>query len=350
MPVHASSAGLGAALALTAAAALLAVGVPLHRDGLLLFLPAILLSTRWWGRAAGYVATATAAACALLLLAARSQAAPVGIGDLGATALLGLLGGGIAAWTSRREVPTWSGGEARRAKEEFLATVSHELRTPLNAILGWTELLRTRRSVPPQQMDRGLEVIDRNARRQLALVEELLAAAADPPASAGEWRRLDLRSMLAGLLRELESAATVAGVELTVEATCAVSVAEAVWVRGDEPSLRLALRHLVENAIKFTPAGGSVRTCLRQSGDRALLFVTDTGPGIEARRLERVFEPFTQQDGSATRAHGGLGLGLSIARRLIERHGGYLDLRSGPAIGATVLVTLPAERRSGAVV
>jgi signal transduction histidine kinase len=344
MPAHASGAGLGAALALTAAATLLAVGMPLHRGGLLLFLVAVLVSTRWWGRAAGYVSTATGAASALLILAAQADESGFGAADLGAMALLGLLGAGIAAWTGAPEPLITSAGDPRRLKEEFLATVSHELRTPLNAILGWTELLRGRSSSSPQQLDRGLEVIDRNARRQLALVDELLAVADSAPSSA-EWQRLDLRAMLAGLLLELEGTATVAGVELAVEANPAQTreedVAGPVWVSGDGPSLRLALRHLFENAIKFTPAGGSVRTCLRLTGDRVLLFVTDTGLGIDARHLADVFEPFTQQDGSAARAHSGLGLGLTIARRLIEHHGGHLDLWSGAANGSTVLVTLP---------
>jgi signal transduction histidine kinase len=345
MPAHASGAGLGAALALTAAAALFAVGLPVHRGGLLLFLVAVLVSTRWWGPAAGYVSTVTGAASALLMFAAQADEPALGVADLGVTALLGLLGAGIAAWTGARERPLPSASDSRRSKEEFLATVSHELRTPLNAILGWTELLRTRRSVPPHQIDRGLEVIDRNARRQLALVDELLAVADSPP-SPQDWQRLDLRVMLAGLLRELESTATVAGVELAVEPNAAEARGETapVWVSGDGPSLRLALHHLFENAIRFTPAGGSVRTCLRLGGDRVLLFVTDTGLGIDARHLEDVFEPFTQQDGSAARTHGGLGLGLTIARRLIERHGGHLDLQSAAAVGVTVLVTLPAER------
>ncbi|MEO5821729.1 MAG: HAMP domain-containing sensor histidine kinase [Vicinamibacteraceae bacterium] len=347
MPAHVSGAGLGAALALTSAAASLAVGMPLRRSGLLLFLVAVLVSTRWWGRVAGYVSTATGALCSLILLVVQAEGTAIGVADLAATALLGLLGTGIAAWTGPRERRLSSVRDARRVKEEFLATVSHELRTPLNAILGWTELLRTRRCEPSQQVDRGLEVIDRNARRQLALVEELLAAA-DPPSAPDDWQLIDLRAMLTTLLNGLEGTAAVAQVELAEEATAAGTAsdyggAEPVWVRGDGPSLRLALRHLVENAIKFTPGGGSVRTCLRQSGDRVLLFVTDTGPGIEPRHLEHVFEPFTQQDGSAVRAHGGLGLGLTIARRLVERHGGHLDLRSD-VTGSTVLVTLPVDR------
>ena len=96
--------------------------------------------------------------------------------------------------------------------------------------------------------------------------------------------------------------------------------------------------------IKYTPAGGEVRTCLRQSGEQVLIFVSDTGRGIAATEVEHVFEPFSQLDSSAARTHGGLGLGLTIARKLIERHGGHVDLRSDAAVGgSTVLVTLPAS-------
>ena len=232
-------------------------------------------------------------------------------------------------------------------KEEFLATVSHELRTPLNAILGWTELLRMPRGAAPQQVDRGLEVIERNARRQLALVDELLTAA-EPQSSPDAWQRFDLRAMLQDLLADLAPGGTAAGVELVDDgATCADAPPEPagpVWVRGDAAGLRLALRHILDNALKYTPAGGEVRTCLRQSGEQALIFVTDTGRGIAATEVEHVFEPFSQLDSSAARTHGGLGLGLTIARRLIERHGGHVDLRSDAAVrGATVLVTLPVS-------
>ena len=119
--------------------------------------------------------------------------------------------------------------------------------------------------------------------------------------------------------------------------------ADPMWVRGDAAGLRLALRHVLDNAIKYTPPGGDVRTRVRRSGDRVLIFVCDTGGGIEAARVEQVFEPFRQADSSAARRFGGLGLGLTIARKLVERHGGHVDLRgNGAAEGTTVLITLPA--------
>jgi signal transduction histidine kinase len=232
-----------------------------------------------------------------------------------------------------------------RLKEEFLATVSHELRTPLNAILGWTELLRTPAALSPRDLDRGLEVIERNARRQLALVEELLAVA-DPERSAADWQRIDLRALMHALLENLEEPARAADVALQEDPPGDASPASgesAVWVVGDPAGLRLALRHILENALKFTPAGGRVRTRLARRDGDALIAVSDTGPGIDPAIGERVFEPFRQQDSSPSRAHGGLGLGLTIARRLIEAHGGRVDVRSdGPGRGATFLVTLPS--------
>ena len=116
---------------------------------------------------------------------------------------------------------------------------------------------------------------------------------------------------------------------------------------GDAASLRTALRHILDNAIKYTPAGGEVRTCIRQSGEQVLIFISDTGHGIARTEVEHVFEPFSQLDNSAARTHGGLGLGLTIARKLIGRHGGHVDLRSDPGVrGSTVLVTLLASAQA----
>ena len=351
MSGHLSAAGLGAALAVTAAAGSVAVDLSLHRGGVLALLLAVLAATRWCGRIAGYAATLTSAGVVLAMQRMTAVQSPPTLSDAAALALLCLLGFGIAAWTGPTEAAAPPADEPRadpgRLKEEFLATVSHELRTPLNAILGWTQLLRMRRGTAPVEIDRGLEVIERNARRQLALVEELLTAAdADTPAD--QWQRLELRAMLGSLLADLATGATAARIGLAVEeGSCfgeASPSAEPVWVRGDAASLRTALRHILENAIKYTPAGGEVRTCLRQSGAQVLFFVSDTGTGVSPAQVERIFEPFSQLDNSPARRHGGLGLGLTIARRLIERHGGHVDLRSDVAgMGSTVLVTLPAD-------
>jgi signal transduction histidine kinase len=338
MSGHVSGAWLGAALAMMAAAGSLAAGIALRPGGLLVSLLAVLAAARWLGHPAGYAASATSAIVATLLLGPTTSLA-----DAIAVGLLALTAVGIATWTGPRHHDVGPPGrDPGRLKEEFLATVSHELRTPLNAILGWTELLRLPSGLPPQHVDRGLEVIERNARRQLALVEELLAAA-DPAAPIDDWQPLDLRGLMRSLVDALEQPAADAQVLLHDEPTAVVGAADPVWVRGDAAALRVALRHIVENAIKFTPAGGRVQTRLRKSGDRALIFVSDTGPGIDPRFADQAFEPFRQENASASRPHGGLGLGLTIARRQIERHGGHLDLRSGArGEGTTFLVTLPA--------
>jgi signal transduction histidine kinase len=293
------------------------------------------LSAAWFGAALALTAVAGA-------LAGRDGAGAA------ALVLLGVIGSGIAVWTWRRTPVLPPPADLRRVKEEFLATVSHELRTPLNVILGWTELLRRPRVGPPAQVDRGLEVIERNARRQLALVEELIAAA-EPDTSSEDWRRLDVRELVGTLLDALEPNAAAAQVRLAMDGPDSPAMAEApsagadsIWVWGDAPALRLALRHVLDNAVKYTPQGGEVKTRVRQCGDRVLIFVCDTGGGIEADRVEEIFEPFHQADSSAARRFGGLGLGLTIARKVIERHGGYIDLRgNGAAAGATVLITLP---------
>jgi signal transduction histidine kinase len=336
-----SKAALGAVLAAAAGLVPLMLGLSVWRGGLLVSLLAVLLVTRWRGRAAGLAATAASGAATAIALAAGGSVEAV---DFVVVALVVAVGAGMAVWISPHPARETADPETGRLKEEFLATVSHELRTPLNAILGWTELLRMPRALPSEQVDRGLEVIDRNARRQLALVEELLAAT-ESGVSSEHWEPVDVRALLQALVSGLTQAASIAAVQIEDEAAApsASGGAEtAIRVQGDAQGLRLALRHVLDNAIRFTPAGGQVRTRLRRAGGRVLIFISDTGPGIDPSRLAQVFEPFRQDDGSTSRPHGGLGLGLTIARRLIERHGGHLDLRSDRGGGATFLITLPA--------
>ena len=345
---HLCGVSLGVALALTAAAASLALGLLPSHGGVMALLMAVLVASRSSGPVAGYAATVTGAVLSLGLLAAGAADSATTGSHAGALVMLGLIGTGIAAWTGQRPSaaqppPT----ELRRVKEEFLATVSHELRTPLNAILGWTELLRMRRAVPPQQVDRGLEVIERNARHQLALVEELLAAA-EPGTLSEDWATLDVRLLLESVVDGITAAATRADVVIALDALSsgpAPGKVVPVWVRGDEASLRIAIRHVLDNAVKYSNRGGDVHIRLRLCGGQVLLFVSDEGGGIETSKLVQVFEPFSQGDSSAARRFGGLGLGLTIARKLIERHGGHIDLRSsGVSGGSTVLVTLPSAR------
>ena len=234
--------------------------------------------------------------------------------------------------------------ENLRLKDEFLATVSHELRTPLNAILGWIQLLRMPRAtaVPAEidrELDRGLEVIERNARRQLALVEDLLVAAG-PARAPDEWRPVDLRELVTELLADLVDTATAASVALL---RTPADAGPEVLVNGDRAALRLALRHILANAIKFAPSGGQVRIEFDHASDHVRLAVSNTGDAIDPKLSRALFEPFRQRDGSASRVHGGLGLGLTVAQRLIRGHRGRIDLHSsGRGQGVTVVVSLPA--------
>lgn len=223
--------------------------------------------------------------------------------------------------------------EASQAKSEFLSNMSHEVRTPLNGILGMTELLLT--SDPtPQQRD-NLYVIRDCARDLLSLLTDVLDLS---NLERGRLeicgRRTDLRQSLDGVVRVFEAHAASKGLRLSVD----VDVAVPQHVVVDAVRLRQVLMHLVANAVRFTERG---EVCLRldvresATADPVLAFsVTDTGAGIPPEQLERIFEPFTQGDGSIRRRHGGAGLGLAIASRLVERMGGRLEVESRVGSGS----------------
>ena len=229
--------------------------------------------------------------------------------------------------------------EANRLKDEFLATLSHELRTPLNAILGWTKLLRSN-AVQPGSQDRALEKIERNAAAQARLVEDLLEISR---ITTGKLR-LDVRPF------DLVTLATTAidSIKPTAEAR-GVAIERSfetpsLPTGGDPDRLQQVIWNLLSNAVKFTPAGGVVTVALRRSGDIDEISVTDTGIGIDPSFLPSVFETFRQADASSTRAHGGLGLGLSIVRHLVDMHGGTVHAESqGRGTGARFTVRLPVR-------
>jgi PAS domain S-box-containing protein len=240
--------------------------------------------------------------------------------------------------------------EASRAKDEFLATVSHELRTPLASILGWTRLLR-RGGLAPQKQTRALETLERNARAQTRLVEDLL----DVSRIVSGKTRLNVES--ADLGRIVESAvesirpgADSRGVQLQASV-------QPCTLAGDPERLHQVLWNLLSNAVKFTPRGGRVSVSMEVRERTATVTVSDTGQGIRPDFLPHVFERFRQADATATRAHGGLGLGLAIVRHLVELHGGTVSATSaGEGQGATftlrlpLTATLPLERpEEGAV-
>ncbi len=232
-----------------------------------------------------------------------------------------------------------SAQRATRVKDEFLATLSHELRTPLSAILGWTQvLMRTGADDFPPRHRHALDVIDRNARAQVRLIDDLLDLSR---IMAGKIR-LDMQDVR---LDELVAAAvdSVAPGAQAKALRLDVSLGPApARLAGDPARLSQVVWNLLTNAVKFTPRGGRVEVALERTDGLARLRVSDTGIGIPAAFLPQVFERFSQRDSSTTRAHGGLGLGLAIARQLVELHGGTIAVASeGEGRGATFTVELP---------
>lgn len=229
--------------------------------------------------------------------------------------------------------------ELSRLKDEFLATMSHELRTPLNAIFGWITLLRTRRLDEATQA-RALETIERNARAQKRLIEDLL----DVSRIVTGKITLELGDVVPS--RVIEAAvATLQPAAQAKEVSIVPLLGEvAGTVRGDSARLQQIVCNLLSNAVKFTPQGGRIEVELAMSGDQVQISVTDTGQGIKAEFLPHVFERFRQEDGSISRRHGGLGLGLAIVRHLVELHSGTVEaLSNGEGRGARFVVRLPAR-------
>ena len=228
--------------------------------------------------------------------------------------------------------------EANRLKDEFLATLSHELRTPLNAIVGWVHLLR-HGQLPQEEQRHALERIDRNAHAQARLVQDLL----DVSRITTGKLRLDIREMdFAAVVSNAVDACRPAADARQVTIVCQVS--GVFQTRGDPDRLQQVVWNLITNAVRFTSAGGRVTVSLSRSDGADLLRVRDTGAGIDPQFLPYVFEPFRQADAASTRAHGGLGLGLTIVRRLVEMHGGTVTVASdGVGLGATFTVTLPVR-------
>ena len=226
---------------------------------------------------------------------------------------------------------------ANRAKDEFIAVVSHELRAPLNAMLGWTRILQ---NTPPdaQTTEHALNVIVRNARSQSKLIEDLLDASR---ISRGELR-FDMQAL--ELIPIIKSATEIAAPAATAKEIFISEQLEttANFITGDADRLLQILDNLLSNAIKFTPAGGSVKVRLEREANEAKITITDSGQGISPDFLPQVFRRFKQADPSDTRRHGGLGIGLSLARHLVELHGGRISAHSaGEGKGATFSVYLP---------
>lgn len=226
-------------------------------------------------------------------------------------------------------------------KDEFLATLSHELRTPLTAILGWAQVLR-RGSRDQADLHRGLQTIERNARAQAQLIEDLLDMSSIASGKVQlEMLSLSPAAIASAAIDTVRPAAEARHIELRTEFD-----AQAGMVAGDASRLQQIIWNLLTNAIKFTPHGGVVTIGVRREGDQVALFVRDTGIGIASGFIDHVFERFRQADATTTRKHGGLGLGLSIVKHLVEQHGGTVHAHSaGEGQGACFTVRLP--RRGG---
>jgi len=235
---------------------------------------------------------------------------------------------------------------ANQSKDEFLTVVSHELRSPLNSILGYARLLRTR-PADPSQVKQTVEIIERNGRMQLQLIEDLL----------------DTARIISGKLKlEVQPVGLVGVVTAALEAVRPAAQAKSIdivsdidplagRITGDAGRLQQVVWNLLSNAIKFTPRSGRVELRMESVDHQIRITVNDTGKGIEPEFLPFVFDRFRQSDSSSARRFGGLGLGLSLVKQLVELHGGTVEAASdGPGCGATFTVTLPqSSALTGAV-
>lgn len=224
---------------------------------------------------------------------------------------------------------------ANRMKDEFLGTISHELRTPLNAVLGWVHLIRTGKLDEATEA-RGFECIERNVRQQAQLTADLLdVSSALTGRLTMEMRPVSLMSVVAEATAQVKTAAAAKDVRLEV-----AGPDTPVIVRGDANRLRQVIWHLLANAIKFTPRSGSIELTV-ETNDHVCVTVRDSGPGIAADFLPRVFDRFSQADSSPTRSAGGLGVGLALVRELVERHGGEIRAGNAEHGGAMFTIHLP---------
>jgi PAS domain S-box-containing protein len=232
--------------------------------------------------------------------------------------------------------------QAGRAKEEFVAAISHELRTPLAAILGWVNVL-THPSVQPAMQQRGIQAIARNAQAQAVLVDDLLEMSR---IVAGKQlmnvERVDLNGLVMGAADTARPTAQSRQLEIVLQLA-----PEPAEVFGDARRLTQIVMNLVTNAMKFTPTGGSITLSTKLSGATVELAVSDTGQGIDPEFLPQLFDRFSQSDGTASSVHGGLGLGLSIVKNLVELHGGEVAAQSaGRGQGSSFSVRLPRAAHS----
>ncbi len=227
--------------------------------------------------------------------------------------------------------------QANRLKDEFLATLSHELRTPLNAILGWSQILKNR-NLGASETEQALTTIERNARSQSQLIDDILDVSRIITGKLRlDVRAVDLSQVITAAIDAARPSAEAKNIRLQI-----LLDPRAGTISGDPDRLQQVIWNLLSNAVKFTPKGGRVQVRLERINSHVEIVLSDTGKGIEAEFLPHVFDRFRQSDGSMTRRHGGLGLGLAIVRQLVELHGGTVAVSSdGAEKGATFIVSLP---------
>jgi len=231
--------------------------------------------------------------------------------------------------------------KANRLKDEFLATLSHELRTPLNAVIGWARMLQSGR-LDESSKNHALEVIERNAWTQKQIIEDILDVSRVITGKLQlHLRAVDLRAVVEAARDAVRPALEAKAITIETSYQDNLKI-----IQGDFDRLQQVVWNLLSNASKFTPAGGKVTVTVRQNDGFLEIQVRDTGPGVSADFLPHVFERFRQADGSTTRAHGGLGLGLAIVRHLVELHGGIISANNSTnGSGAIFTVKLPLRNQ-----
>ena len=249
----------------------------------------------------------------------------------------------VTALLEREQAARHRAVDASRLKDEFLALLSHELRTPLGAILVWLGLLRQGGS-DPAETTRALEIIERSARTLERIIEDLLHASRI--AAGGLMLSPQLVDLLGVVQVAIDAASKDAAIKgLALTSSCGETP---IWVTGDPVRLQQAVSNLLSNAIKFTPAGGRVEISLETADRQARLRVSDTGEGMSPAFLPFAFDRFRQEDGTSTRAHHGLGLGLYVVRHVFGHHGGVVSAESpGQGRGSTFTVLLPLAAAPG---
>jgi PAS domain S-box-containing protein len=225
---------------------------------------------------------------------------------------------------------------ADRMKVEFISTLSHELRTPLTSIVGWIQMLKD--DPNPDDLRQGLEVIERNVRVQSQLINDLLdMSRIETGKMTLDLQRLDLPGAITAAIDAVRPTAEAKDVRLTYAFGSVNGI-----VMGDRNRMQQIVWNLLTNAVKFTPRAGRIHVTVERVHSHVEIAVTDTGSGIAPEFLRRIFERFTQADSTTTRKHGGLGIGLSIAKHLVELHGGTIAAKSGGiGHGATFCIQLP---------